>query len=232
MKNVDFTFLGGKQSYILEAQNAVDVDLCSSLVGECKKYYDKLFSPGPTIGGVNPFIKSSMDFNFSASQVIDAGIDSKIFFESEVIINEALFGCLAYYQKTYSELWHWPGIVDTGFRLQHYVRNYGHYRQHVDGTPWSSSSTNVGRRVLAGIVYLNDVNIGGETYFPVYEQNVSARAGSIVIFPAHWTHPHQGNPPISSDKWMISTFYLCSVESAPEENQEDKKKEDVKEKGE
>lgn len=216
MKNVDFTFLGGKQSYILEARNAVDADLCSALVEESKKYYDKLFSPGPTIGGVNPFIKSSMDFNFSASQVIEAGIDSRVFFESEMIINEALFGCLAYYQKTYPELWHWPGIIDTGFRLQHYHKNYGHYRQHVDGTPWSSGSSNVGRRVLAGIVYLNDVNVGGETYFPVYEERVLARAGSIAMFPANWTHPHQGNPPISSDKWMISTFYLCSVDEVSE----------------
>jgi len=231
MKNVELNFLGGKQSYILEAKNAIDRDLCCDLVQECKKYYNQLFSPGPTMGGVNPFIKSSMDFNFSAHQVNELGIESPIFINSEIAINQSLFSCLAYYQKTYSELWNWPGIVDTGFRLQHYGASWGHYRQHVDGTPWSSSSGNsVGRRVMAGIVYLNDVEVGGETYFPIYEQSVKPRAGTIAIFPANWTHPHQGNPPLSGDKWMISTFYLCSVDDSSDNNdsnieevQEDKK---------
>lgn len=212
MENVEFNFLGGKSSYILEARNAIDPDLCSDLVNECVKYYDKFFSPGPTIGGVNPFIKSSMDFNFSARDVAEAGVHSPIFFNAESVINDALFGALAYYQKTYSELWSWPGIVDTGFRLQHYVKNFGHYRQHVDGSPWTGNDVSmVSKRVMAGIVYLNNVEVGGETYFPIYEQSVRARAGSIAIFPAHWTHPHQGNPPISNDKWMISTFYLCNA---------------------
>jgi hypothetical protein len=219
MKNVELNFLGGKQSYILEAKNAIDPDLCSELIGECNKYYKDLFSPGPTIGGINPFVKSSMDFNFSSYALQELGINSMIFANAESTINQALFGCIAYYQKTYNELWHWPGITDTGFRLQHYGTNWGHYRQHVDGTPWSSPnplSGSVGKRVLAGIVYLNDVEVGGETYFPIYEQSVKPRAGSIAIFPAHWTHPHQGNPPISGDKWMISTFYLCSIQEDPE----------------
>lgn len=226
MENVEFNFLGGKSSYILEARNAIDPDLCSDLISECVKYYGKFFSPGPTIGGVNPFVKSSMDFNFSSAQVAEAGVNSPIFFNAESVINDALFGALAYYQNTYSELWGWPGIVDTGFRLQHYVKNFGHYRQHVDGSPWTGGGTAmVSKRVMAGIVYLNNVEVGGETYFPIYEQGVKARAGSIAIFPAHWTHPHQGNPPISNDKWMISTFYLCNAGNDIVEEKDSPKKE-------
>lgn len=212
MNNVELEFIGGKSSYILEAKNAIDRTVCQELISECVKYYDKIFNPGPTLGGLNPFIKSSMDFNFSGVQARELGVPFDNFYKYEKIIEEALFGCLAFYQKTYNELWNWPGICDTGFRLQHYVKNFGHYRQHSDGSPWGGP--NAASRVLAGIVYLNDVEVGGDTYFPYHDVSVAAKSGTIALFPTSWTHPHQGNPAISNDKWIISTFYLCSTNSS------------------
>jgi len=224
MKSIDICFPSGKSSFILEAKNAIDIRVCDSLISECLKYYDKIFSPGPTLGGLNPYVKSSMDFSFSGIQAEQLGVPSENFYKYEKIITDALFGCLAFYQKTYNELWNWPGISDTGFRLQHYIRNFGHYRQHADGSPWGGP--NAVSRVVAGIVYLNDVEVGGDTYFPYHDVSVEARAGTIALFPTTWTHPHQGNPAISNDKWIISTFYVANPIQVDDQSLESSDKEE------
>jgi len=209
MENVEFEFVNGKTSYILHAKNVIPKEVCDGLLSECLKYYDKLFTPGPTIGGVNSFIKNSMDFNFSRYSLSQEHHDVPLepFGSYEDVIAERSLACVAHYVNEFRELWNWPGLRDTGFRLQRYLKNFGYYRQHVDGNPWTSSG--VEDRVLASVIYLNTVEYGGETYFPEHDIAVPAIAGDIAVFPAAWTHPHQGNVPIGNDKWIISSFYLC-----------------------
>ena len=55
-------------------------------------------------------------------------------------------------------------------------------------------------------MYLNTIESGGQTAFPLHEVSVSAEAGSIAVFPASWTHPHQGLLSLKQDKWIVSTF--------------------------
>lgn len=59
-------------------------------------------------------------------------------------------------------------------------------------------------RLLVWTVYLNDVAEGGETEFLYQHRRVKAEAGSCMIFPANFTHPHRGNPPLSNDKYIIT----------------------------
>jgi hypothetical protein len=67
-------------------------------------------------------------------------------------------------------------------------------------------------RALSVVVYLNDVDQGGETDFPLQELKVKPKSGRICIFPSNFTHPHSGNPSLSNDKWIISTFLHGIVE--------------------
>jgi hypothetical protein len=62
-------------------------------------------------------------------------------------------------------------------------------------------------RVLAWILYLNDVEEGGETEFLYYHQRIKPVAGTLILFPAYFTHTHRGNGPISNDKY-ISTGWV------------------------
>ena len=66
--------------------------------------------------------------------------------------------------------------------------------------------------MLGAIIYLNTVETGGETYFREHDLKIPAKAGSIALFPAYWTHPHQGCVPISDDKWIVSTFVVKKTE--------------------
>jgi hypothetical protein len=93
--------------------------------------------------------------------------------------------------------------VDSGFQVQRYKACDGYYREHYDSAPWISTTSH---RVLSVIIYLNTVESGGETEFPLHETAVSPVIGRICLFPSNFTHPHSGNPSFSQEKWIISTF--------------------------
>lgn len=65
-------------------------------------------------------------------------------------------------------------------------------------------STGTSRRLLTYTVYLNDVEEGGETEFLNQRRRVKAKKGSVVIFPAGFTHVHRGNTPLSNDKYIMT----------------------------
>lgn len=62
-------------------------------------------------------------------------------------------------------------------------------------------------RILSVLVYLNDVEEGGETEFLFQRKRIKPKAGTAVIFPAYFTHPHRGNPPLSNNKYILSSWY-------------------------
>ncbi len=60
------------------------------------------------------------------------------------------------------------------------------------------------RRVATFILYLNDVEEGGETEFLYYPKRVKAKTGRFILWPAGFTHTHRGNPPISNTKYIVT----------------------------
>lgn len=59
-------------------------------------------------------------------------------------------------------------------------------------------------RLLSWILYLNDVEEGGETEFLYQSLRFKPKAGTFVLFPAHFTHTHRGNPPLSGVKYIAT----------------------------
>lgn len=66
----------------------------------------------------------------------------------------------------------------------------------------------VANRYLVLLWYLNDVEQGGETRFPQLDVTIESRAGRLLMFPPYWMFQHEGLPPISSDKYIVSTYLL------------------------
>ncbi len=62
------------------------------------------------------------------------------------------------------------------------------------------------RRVLATMLYLNDNFEGGETEFLYQSRRVTPKAGRVVIWPAGWTHTHRGNPPLTGEKYIATSW--------------------------
>jgi len=60
------------------------------------------------------------------------------------------------------------------------------------------------RRVLAYILYLNDIDEGGETEFLYQSKRIKPEKGTLILFPAAFTHAHRGNPPLSNTKYIAT----------------------------
>ncbi len=209
-------FIGDKSTHIAVVPEIIPVDVCDGLIDLCKKDWTKLFFPGPTLGGLDTSIKNTMDFNFSGAQAKELGCDFDAYFNYEMKIYNALWTSMSIYTEQFPAILSAPNLYDTGFRIQNYKMANGFYRSHWDGAPWDDEP--IGSRVLGVVMYLNDVNRGGETWFPTHNLKVKATIGSIAIFPANWTHPHQACVPISNDKWIISSF-ICATKKSILEKQ-------------
>ena len=59
-------------------------------------------------------------------------------------------------------------------------------------------------RILAFMVYLNDVTEGGETEFLYQKCRFKPEKNTLLIWPTQFTHVHRGNPPLSNDKYIIT----------------------------
>jgi hypothetical protein len=61
-------------------------------------------------------------------------------------------------------------------------------------------------RKLVTMMYLNDVDDGGETEFLYQKKRIRPKQGRVLIFPAGFTHTHRGNPPLSGDKYILTSW--------------------------
>lgn len=64
----------------------------------------------------------------------------------------------------------------------------------------------VAHRKLVTMLYLNDVEAGGETEFLYLHRRIQPRQGRLLVFPAGFTHTHRGNPPLSGDKYILTSW--------------------------
>ncbi len=62
------------------------------------------------------------------------------------------------------------------------------------------------KRIMFVIIYLNDVEDGGETEFLYQSVRVKPKKGTAVIAPASFTHAHRGNPPLSGEKYILTSW--------------------------
>ena len=68
------------------------------------------------------------------------------------------------------------------------------------------ASRDTGQRCILAMAYLNTVAEGGETEFLYQSRRVPAVQGNIMFCPAGYTHTHRGNPPLTGDKYCITTW--------------------------
>jgi len=69
------------------------------------------------------------------------------------------------------------------------------------------------------VLYLNDVPEGeGETEFLHQGIRCQPKRGSLVLFPAFFTHTHRGNPVFTTDKYIATGWMLWA--NVPEDGVE------------
>jgi len=75
----------------------------------------------------------------------------------------------------------------------------GHHQFHSHADCWSMETAS---RQVSMIVYLNDVDEGGETAFGA-ETIVEPKVGRVLVFPSTFCFEHRGNFPVSNPKYVL-----------------------------
>lgn len=132
--------------------------------------------------------KLSFDYASFFSQVLKENL--------ELYVNTYLTNCAVFFDKgqiNYSVFKFQVTPISGGFHNWHSENNAG---------PFETKC-----RFLAWSLFLNDVEEGGELEFLNYSTRIKAKKGSLVLFPAYFTHAHRGNPPISNTKYIATGWY-------------------------
>ncbi len=66
------------------------------------------------------------------------------------------------------------------------------------------------RRIFVFLLYLNNVEEGGETEFLYAGVKTKPKKGTLVIHPAGFPYFHKGNMPISDDKHILISWLSYS----------------------
>jgi hypothetical protein len=91
---------------------------------------------------------------------------------------------------------------DNGYVLRRYDKG-GHYAPHIDLTIHDGKL-----RLVALCVYPNDDYKGGELDFPRQKFRFKPEAGSVVLFPANFTHIHASLPVKSGTKYTLCSWFF------------------------
>ena len=86
-----------------------------------------------------------------------------------------------------------------GYKIQKTLPSEGYHIWHCE-----QSSVDNCRRLGVYLLYLNDVDEGGETEFLYLSQRIKPQTGRLVIFPAGYVHAHRGNPPLVGEKYILT----------------------------
>ena len=96
----------------------------------------------------------------------------------------------------------------TDIKIQKTLPTEGYHIWHVEhGRGYDTEP-----RAFAFSVYLNDIEEGGETEFLHFSKRVKPKTGRIVIWPAAVPYVHRGNPPLSGEKYILTSWMKLNAD--------------------
>jgi hypothetical protein len=122
--------------------------------------------------------------------------------ERTMEVNQYLHSCFLDYIREYGNLSTTP-LISTDVKVQKTLPTGGYHVWHSE-----SSGHTMAQRVLVWTMYLNDVEDGGETEFLYQSTRIKPKRGTVVVWPAAYTHLHRGNPPLSGHKYIATGWYI------------------------
>ena len=177
--------------------NAVTDEYCSKVID----YFEKLNYEGRILTrqekeGVSKIVKDTN--NYFSDSTLAFEKNSNIFLE----FCSALQSCYYQYSNKYGVI---PSLgkhaISESIKIQKTGPGQGYHVWHCETANISS-----GRRVMLALLYLNDVEDGGETEFLYQSIRIKPKKGTLILCPGGFTHTHRGNPPLSNEKYIVTTW--------------------------
>jgi hypothetical protein len=199
------------KTFIYTKENAVPKHLCESII-EFFESNKKEQSPGRIF---LTDLKQSEDILSSDEEKVSTDICVSVHYEN-IFLNlmiDILNDCLNEYIEEYyflRKVHTWT--IDPHYNLQRYKPGEGYYAWHCENNGPGPISKD---RVLAWMIYLNDVPDGG-TEFNYELPNLEAKVGTVAIWPAHWTHFHRGIVSNTKTKYIATGWFVYTKEKENE----------------
>jgi len=192
--------LASIDSFVGVYEGAFSDDFCDSVIGEFEKAAKYGFTKTRqelNDGGTSVKNDSAIwSGNLYNEQMGLKGINDLIGVE----FNEVFWGkCYKHYAEYFDALNNSGAHHIWGNKVQKTNVGQGYHIWHYE-----SSSRASCHRLLSHIIYLNDVEEGGETELLYFSKRFKPKKGTMILFPAAFTHTHRGNPPISNEKYIIT----------------------------
>lgn len=180
--------------------NAASPEECEEIIGWFLANEDRHVD-GQVYGYGNP---DDMDVNRYNQLVKDYKNTRQAFPSPQDSVSDVMSNVIFKGFDLYSKLFPIPKaqplcVKDYSIRIYH--KDVGCFKEHADQAAGGTVT-----RVFGIILYLNDVEEGGETEFMYLGIKVKPVKGRLLIFPCNYLFPHSGNVPISDDKYIITAF--------------------------
>lgn len=160
-------------------------------IGDCQ-YFIKKFDQLET-----PQIGSRWSMHAASGVNYREGISKKIVdYDDRYKYNSLIKPALVRYLEEF-ELQ--VNIADCGYDIAKYAIGEK-CNKHYDGV-----STGLSIRVATVLAFLSSCK-GGTLVFPRQNAEIPVSAGTIVIFPPYYTHPHYATPVEEGEKYIIVTW--------------------------
>ena len=95
-------------------------------------------------------------------------------------------------------------LLAQGWKFQRSEDGGGFHSWHFE----QGSGRNAPNRFAVWMIYLNDVEIGGKTEFKYQNLQVKPTAGTMIIWPAGYTHVHRANPDLVGRKYIATGWFV------------------------
>ena len=92
----------------------------------------------------------------------------------------------------------------TSLKIQKTLPTEGYHVWHIEHGKGFENEP----RAFVLSIYLNDVEEGGETEFLHFSKRIKPKIGRIVIWPAGFPYIHRGNPPLSGEKYILTSWMM------------------------
>ena len=185
--------LASLHSYVRYYDGALAPEFCTQMIREFEQFGER---HTPNGRGHHPGIQRSTWMELNLTPIADQAFLG--FFHAQID------QYLADYNKSLPLTLPVPSrpTIDD-LRIKRYrVANDDQFETHFDSIDVKA------QRYLVFLWYLNDVMEGGETAFVDLDIRIAPKTGRLLMFPPYWMFQHAGLPPISGEKYILSTYLM------------------------
>lgn len=185
-----------EETYIRHWDNAMSEYDCDRIIAKFESMSDVSYLSGDYIDGSKQFGNKLIRKDYSLFFEQLCGKEAQ---EIQAVVGEKM----TEYREEFVGLQNMGGLVSYTCKVQKTPPKGGFHTWHCEhGTTISSY-----RRVAVWLLYLTTHEGSGDTEFLQQGLKFEPKKGTLVIWPAGFTHPHRGNPVYDKDKYIATGWF-------------------------